>query len=265
APKDKLISQSAAKGSVGRTFGLHKTLDVTGEFSGLIIVMVLLTMWGSSEASFRTIFQLSLLPGLLAVGVLLFGVREMGGGKAKKRGFALSIDPELRRPVATFAIFSFFMFGEAFFVLRGNEEGLPLSMILLLLIGLKAVQMALSYRVGIAIDQYSEKAILTAGYALGILALGLLLIPSVWGLAAAFLVYGAHGVFVLNAVRALIGKRAADKGAAYGFLYLIQAVSVAVGTLLIGYLWELQSSSLAIVVATVGIAVSIVLHLIFAD
>ncbi|MEM9778245.1 MAG: MFS transporter, partial [Chloroflexota bacterium] len=47
APKDKLISQSAAKGSVGRTFGLHKTLDVTGEFSGLIIVMVLLTMWGS--------------------------------------------------------------------------------------------------------------------------------------------------------------------------------------------------------------------------
>ncbi|MEM8857212.1 MAG: MFS transporter [Chloroflexota bacterium] len=265
APKDKLISQSAVKNNVGRTFGLHKTLDVTGEFSGLIVVMILLTIWGSTEASFRTIFQLSLIPGLIAIGVLLFGVREIGGGKAKKRGFGLSIDPELRRPIGAFAAFSFFMFGEAFFVLRGNEQGLPLNMILLLLIGLKAVQMALSYRVGVAIDQYSEKALLTAGYALGLLALGLLLIPNLWGLTAAFLIYGAHGIFVLNAVRTLIGNRAADKGSAFGFLYLIQAISVAFGTLFVGYLWELQSSTLAIAVGAVGIIISIALHLLLAD
>ena len=262
APKDKLISLSATEGDEGKTFGLHKALDVAGEMSGLVVLLILLGIFGSSEAVFRNIFLASLIPGLIALLILQFIVHEKRGGRAKKQRFRLALEPHLRKPILIFAAVSVFMFNEVFFVLRGNELGLPLAGILLMLIGMKIVQIMLSYSTGSAVDRFSSHHLLTVGYLLGLLSMLMLLRPSLINLALAFAMFGAHGVIMMNAIRAFISKTAIDQGAAFGGFYLIYAVATALGTIIIGYLWEFQGVFAAASFSTVGIIVAGFLHVI---
>ncbi|MEM7334951.1 MAG: hypothetical protein AAF490_22940, partial [Chloroflexota bacterium] len=107
----------------------------------------------------------------------------------------------------------------------------------------------------------SAPQLLTVGYGLGLLAMLLLIRPNLWTLALSFGLFGAHGVIVLNAIRAFIGKNAIDKGAAFGTFYLLYAVGTAVGLFLIGLIWERWGVETAVIYASVGLAVVMLIQL----
>src|SRR5918911_2392247 len=79
APRDALIADSIEEASSGRAFGIHRTIDQSGAIAGPIAAFALLQI-----LDVREIFLLSLIPGAIAVMILIFFVKEV----AIKRGLS---------------------------------------------------------------------------------------------------------------------------------------------------------------------------------
>ncbi len=64
----------------------------------------------------------------------------------------------------------------------------------------------------------------------------------------------------MHAIRSFTGKEATDKGAAFGFFYLLYAVTTAIGFTLIGFVWEMLGGQTAIWVSMLGVMVVATVH-----
>ena len=73
APRDALISDLTPKEIRGAAFGLRQSLDTVGAFAGPLLAIALMLAW---HDDFRAVFWVAVIPGLLAVALLLFGVHE---------------------------------------------------------------------------------------------------------------------------------------------------------------------------------------------
>lgn len=254
APKDKLLSASVSKAeTLGKNLGIHKTIEKCGEVLGLLLLLAAIGYYGMSEATFRNVFLLSAIPSVLSIIVLMLFVKEAQGSR-RKTALALSftLEPQLRSVILGYVVIILFTFNEAFFLLIGNEYGLALSDILLILVLTKGTQMLLSKKMGRFVDKYSIKRQLSIGYSLGLISLLLLLVANVETYVAAFLLFSLHEITMLMAIRTYIGKNAADKGTAYGFLYFIIAIVSAISAYVIGLIWQTYGVNIAIKACCVG-------------
>ena len=77
APRDALITDSVSESKVGRAFGIHRTIDQIGAIVGPIAAFGLLQI-----VDIRGIFLLSLIPGAIAVLILVFFVKEVAVKKS---------------------------------------------------------------------------------------------------------------------------------------------------------------------------------------
>ena len=57
----------------GAAFGLRQSLDTVGAFLGPLLAVGLMLLWAND---FRAVFWVAVIPGLMAVALLLFGLRE---------------------------------------------------------------------------------------------------------------------------------------------------------------------------------------------
>src|SRR6478736_2947168 len=73
SPRDALIADMVPPEKRGRAFGLQRAMDNAGAFVGPLIAAALLKFVFDDE---RPVFLLAAIPGLLAVAVLLFALRE---------------------------------------------------------------------------------------------------------------------------------------------------------------------------------------------
>ncbi|WP_343560057.1 MFS transporter [Kiloniella sp. b19] len=262
APKDRLIGLSGKKGSEGKSFGLHKTFDVAGEFCGLFVLLIVLFALGTSESVFRGVFLAALIPGILAVLILAVFVRDRSSPLKKKPSVRFHLDRELRKPVIVYCGMSLFMFSEAFYVVLANERDFKMTSILMVLILMRAVQLLLSYRVGKLVDKYDSTLLLNTGYGFGLLALIALLDSSAYTLVLAFLLFGISDVVLLNAIRAKISKDAREKGAAFGAFYLLHAICLAAGLALLGYVWEAYGIQAVLIFSISGMGLCFLIQLV---
>lgn len=82
APRDALVADIAPPEMRGAAFGLRQSLDTVGAFVGPLLAVGLMLLWAND---FRAIFWVAVIPGLLAVVLLMFGVREPERPIAEKR------------------------------------------------------------------------------------------------------------------------------------------------------------------------------------
>lgn len=254
APKDKLISLSAEKTYIGRGIATHKAIEKSGELLGLLSLLLIVLLLGSSEQTMRAIFTVSIIPGLLSVIVLLFFVQESSGGRPKSNAlFNFKLEKSVRAPILAYTLLSIFMFNEAFFILIGKQMGLSLVQVLLIYILSRLLQIWLSLRMRKVLDGYSSHKLLGIGYLAGIISLLLLLMDNISSYAIAFILLGLYDVITLNTLRSYIGKNAHDKGATFGLLYFVVAISASAGVYLLSLIWQYTSLNMSICVASLGV------------
>ncbi len=71
-PRDALIADSVSESISGKAFGIHRTIDQIGAIAGPLVAFVILqTMY------IQAVFLLSLIPGVIAVVILIFFVKEV--------------------------------------------------------------------------------------------------------------------------------------------------------------------------------------------
>jgi len=73
APRDALVADLAPPEVRGAAFGLRQSLDTVGALMGPLLAVGLMLLWADDV---RAVFRVAIIPGVLAVGLLVFGVRE---------------------------------------------------------------------------------------------------------------------------------------------------------------------------------------------
>jgi MFS family permease len=71
APRDVMVAESVGKERLGSAYGLIQSMDSAGAIAGPLAALVLLARYGM-----RGVFWAAAIPGVLAVLVALFGIRE---------------------------------------------------------------------------------------------------------------------------------------------------------------------------------------------
>jgi sugar phosphate permease len=82
APRDALVADLTPPAIRGAAYGLRQSLDTVGAFAGPLLAMLLMLAWHND---FRAVFWVAVVPGFLAVALLLVGVREPEQRPAERR------------------------------------------------------------------------------------------------------------------------------------------------------------------------------------
>ncbi len=256
ASKDSLIS-AYSEGESGKTFGFHKMMDIAGELLGSLIVFGVIFYFGESEALFRSIFLATLIPGIVAVIIVVIFVNDVPH-QEKQNHFDLKKDYHILPLLFIYFGFIFFMFNDSFFLIRAKEVGITTEYIPLLVVLLNLTQTLLSYFIGLKVDAIGAKKILTLSFVCGLLSIG--------SIYYGFIIFGFIflGLFIvgsLNALRAYISDQAQNKGTVYGILYGGVALFGAFGALTTGLIWKYFEAQGAIAFSFTGMFITFIIHL----
>ena len=259
ASKDSLISSYVKDQKHGKTFGFHKMMDIAGELSGAFIIFLIFMFIAKGEHSIRTIFELTLIPGLIATFIVLFYVKDAPKKINKKQTVINKQDYKLFSVLFIYFGFVFFIMSDQFFILKAKNEGYTLTVIPLFVMMLTAVQTLVSYYGGILSDKIGVVRVMLLAFIFGILSISMMNI-NLW---LAFACLGLFTVLGLNAIRAYISGYAKSKGFVFGVFYGGVAVFSALGALVIGYLWKNYGFENALLFSEIGMGVMFIALLLY--
>ena len=165
APRDALISAFTPKESSGFVFGFHKMMDGAGALTGSLCAFGLLWFLGESESSFRMIFALSLIPGLISMAILVFLVTDAPFTPAADHKFRPSaLSAPFYRLVGIQSLFSLVAMNYSFMILKAGDNGLALAMIPLAYALYNLTQAFFAIPIGKFSDRFGKPALLSIVY-----------------------------------------------------------------------------------------------------
>ena len=250
APRDALVADITPPAVRGAAYGLRQSLDTVGAFAGPLLAMALLA-WMTDDP--RTVFWLAVIPGGIAVLLLMLGVEEPRRGSAEAIPRAAiswsswrTLNARYWAVVAVGVVFTLARFSEAFLILRGQEVGLSLALLPAILIVMNVVYAATALPAGSLSDRINRGILLAASLCVLILADCVLAFWSgVAGVLVGVALWGLHMGLSQGLLAALVADTSpqALRGTAFGVFNLLSGATVFVASLIAGVLWESFGSS----------------------
>jgi MFS family permease len=245
APRDALIADLTPPEIRGAAYGLRQSLDTVGAFIGPLLAIGLMVLWAGD---FRAVFWFAVIPAVLSVLILIFGVHEPGAD----RGHARPASPVHWRSLGEFSstywwivvaggLFTLARFSEAFLILRAQQLGLADSFAPLVLVIMNLVYALSAYPLGRLADRMSHGKLLGAG--LAVLILSDFVLAQAQGLAevaAGVLLWGLHMGMTQGLLATMVAGAAPAhlRGTAFGFFNLVSGVAMLIASVLAGLLWD---------------------------
>jgi len=249
APRDALVADIAPSNLRGAAFGLRQSLDTMGAFLGPLLAVGLMLLWAND---FRAVFWVAVIPGLMAVALLFFGLHEPEQQQTTKR-----INPIQRENLKRFggpywwvvsvgAVFTLARFSEAFLVLRAQQGGVPVALVPLVMVAMNLVYALSAYPFGKLSDRMSHRPLLALGLVVLIAADLVLATNDHWGVVlVGVALWGIH----MGIVQGLLATMVADtvpadlRGTAYGVFNLVSGLALLFASVLAGLLWDRLGAS----------------------
>jgi MFS family permease len=244
APRDALIADVTPLALRGTAFGLRQSMDTVGAFLGPLFAMVI--MFTSGE-DFRFAFWMAVIPAALAVLLIVYGVREPAGLQdAKRRGFPMRrtefarLGHEYWWLVGIASVLTLARFSEAFLLLAGQQAGMAIALIPIILVIMNITYATSAYPFGRLADCMSRRILLVMGITL-LIAADVVLATSgtVWQVMLGAAVWGVH----MGATQGLLSAIIADtvpadlRGTAFGFYSLVTGAALLAASVVAGLLW----------------------------
>ncbi len=244
APRDALVADIAPAHLRGAAFGLRQALDTVGAFLGPLMAVCLMLLWAND---FRAVFWVAVIPGLMAVALLLFGVREPEPHEHGKRSNPIRRE-NLKRLGTSYwwvvgigAVFTLARFSEAFLVLRAQQGGIPMALVPLVMVAMNLVYALPAYPFGKLSDRMSHSKLLALGLVTLIAADLVLAVNDHWAVViAGVALWGVH----MGITQGLLATMVADtapanlRGTAYGFFNLMSGIAMLAASSVAGLLWD---------------------------
>ena len=262
APRDALIADSVDAANRGRAFGFHRAADHAGAVVGPLIAFALLERAG---VALRPLFLLAAIPAILALLVVVFGVREAAPRRVIDR--TIAVHPHRlgtlgRRYWAVLGVILLFTLGnstDAFLLLRAADLGVPMAQIPLLWAMLHVVKSLSSTPGGALSDRLGRRPLLVCGwllFACVYFAFGRA--TAAWHVWVLFAVYGIYFGLTEGTEKALIADLVppSSRGTAFGGFNLAISAGALPASLIFGLWWDRVAPHAAFYfgAATAGIA-----------
>ncbi|KJI84110.1 MFS transporter [Enterobacter asburiae] len=244
APRDALVADVTPPEMRGAAYGLRQSMDTTGAFLGPLLAVSLMLLL---DNHFRTVFWIALIPGLLSVALLYFGLQEPKTPLEHKRTNPIKRE-NLRRlgkacwwVIGLGAVFTLARFSEAFLVLRAQQSGVPLALIPLVMVVMNVLYSLSAYPFGKLSDGMSHTRLLQWGLMVLIGADVVLALSSHWmGVILGVALWGIHMGMTQGLLAAMIAKTAPRdlRGTAFGIFSLVSGVGLLIASVGAGAIWE---------------------------
>ncbi len=254
APRDALIADITPPSIRGAAYGLRQSLDAAGAFIGPLLAIALMALLSDNIS---LVLWFALIPAVLCMGFLLFGVeepeaipasRDKGGkrGLPMRRADLVQMSGRYWLVVVIGALFALARFSVAFLALRAMDLGLPVGLSPLVLVLMSVVFSLSSYPVGLLADHMDRGLLLALGFASLIGAELLLASAGGYVLAMAGVAFwGVHLGLTQGLLSALVADSAPDhlRGTAFGIFNLVNGVALLFASLVAGMLWQMLGPS----------------------
>lgn len=245
APRDALVADVTPRAIRGAAYGVRQALDTVGAVAGPLLAIALLAAFAGN---IRAVFAVAIVPGAIAVGLLVLGVREPRrpvNDATAPPPLTLADLGALARPYWTVVgigiALTLARFSEAFLVLRARDVGIPLTLVPIVLVAMNAVYALASTPAGSWSDRFDRRLVLAVGVAALVAAdLVLALDDRVAGVMIGAGLWGLHMGLSQGLLAAMVADTAPERlrGTAFGCFNLATGVALVAASLLAGMLWD---------------------------
>jgi len=295
SPRDAMIASFSPPERRGFAFGFQRAMDHTGAVIGSIIASILLYFF---TIELKNIFLLSIIPGSIAVLIMVFGVRGASIYQANKKSYfidkgiskdengsrnkypATKDTAEKKREVLKFSAFKkldrrfilyliiliIFTLGnstDAFLLLRASEYGIGITIIPLLWAILHISKAVFNAIGGYISDRIGRKIMILSGWFVYFLTyVGFAYINKDYMIYVLFVVYGLYFGLTEGAEKALIADiiPGNELGTAYGFYNLSLGIAALPASIIFGFIWKAYDFRAAFITgALISLVASILL------
>jgi MFS family permease len=259
SPRDVMLAVYADASNRGRIFGFHRAMDHAGAVVGPLLASAFLFFY---PGEYRTVFALTIIPGLIVIAILLRVPDTRRGASAPAAGQPagtaaaqdFSATPPSRLPssfyraMAVILLFSLGNASDSFLLLRFADVGVEPFWIPLLWSAIHVVKSTSSVFGGNWSDRLGRRNVIGAGwlvYAAVYAAFGVT--ESTPMLVIVFLIYGLYFGLTEGVEKAWVADLApaSVRGTAFGVYNALIGAGALGASLLFGFIWTRVSPSAA--------------------
>jgi MFS family permease len=264
APRDALLASWADPATRGYVFGLHRSMDHAGAIVGPLLASLFL--WYFPD-QFRTLFVLTLIPGLIAVGMLLpvpdTPAPAHDAPTAAPDAPAPPLGGRFSRYLAVLVLFSLGNSTDAFLLLRLNGVGVGAAWIPITWAALHVVKALVSPLGGHLSDHISRRNVIAAGWLVYALVYGgFAMAASAVTLVPVFLAYGIFYGLTEGVEKAVVADLAPPgrRGTAFGAYHAVIGFGALAASLVFAAVWRAAGAPAAFALgAALALASSVAL------
>ena len=265
APRDSLIAGSITEGDSGRSFGLQKAMDNSGAIAGPLIAFTMLSLL---PGNYRLIFLFAGIPALLAIFVIIFGIRE-----ARKSRYELFTIFHFRELPVKYYLFLGIIFiftlgnsTDALLMVKANEVGVKVALIPLVYLVTSVVSVLASIPVGSLADRIGKEKILITGFLIyAVVYYGFGVTTTTGAIVALFALYGLYSAATDGIQKAFISDMIDrnKKGTGLGIYNALLGITLLPASLIAGLLYDKINSSIPFYFGAATAAISAILMLVY--
>jgi MFS family permease len=258
APRDALIADSAETTVTGRVFGFHRVIDTAGSVLGPLVAAALLLSLAPSLHTYRIIFLIAVIPGAVALGLILFAVREPKTTQKAHVRYDHHFPWQFWVFTIGTTIAMLTKINDSLFLVRANDIGISRTWIPVLFAAFTLVYALLSYPIGILSDRYGKLPFIAGGwFVLTFVELGFAHESSI---PFALVLFGFYGLFYAlteGSGRALIADMVPPeaRGSAYAVFHTVVGLAIIAGGYTLGHIWDTSSAQTTFSISAIGSAV----------
>lgn len=245
APRDSLIAASVTDGLSGRIFGFQKAMDNSGAIAGPLLAFILLSVL---PESYRLIFLIAGFPAIIAIFVIIFGIKEASKAPDSLiRTFRIKDLPK-KYYYFLFIVFVFTLGNstDALLLVKANETGLKVAFIPLAYLLMNLVSVVAAIPAGSLSDRIGKEKVLVAGFLIyaGVY-FGFGFTSHFYTIIVLFALYGVYSAFTDGIQKAFISDLvgANIKGTGMGIYNAMVGITLLPASLIAGLLYDRVNSS----------------------
>ena len=245
APRDVMVSESADQNNMGKSFGIHKMLDMAGSAIGILLSFILLKKIGSNPESYKMIFAISILPIVIALLLFFFVHEKKEKRQPMQREYFWKNISQLDHNLKLYLVIAFlFTLGNSsnsFLLLRAYDIGFDSSTTILLYFVYNLTASLFAIPCGKLSDQIGRKHLLVGGYlTFSLVYFGFAFCTSKPLMILIFVIYGIYTAMTAGAERAFIAEIAPAnlKGTMLGLHSTLVGIALLPASVIAGFLWD---------------------------
>jgi MFS family permease len=251
-----LLAGAVTRDTYGRAFGFERMMDTLGAIIGPATAFFLL---GVFNHHYPTLFAVTLIPSLIAVGLIAFAVREKERIPVPHVSFGerlRMLPPSFRKFLVAVGLFGAGDFAHTLLILLATQKLTPdlgaakaASIAVGLYVAHNVFYAGFAFIAGWLADRFPKRLVLAVGYALAaVMALLIIFLPvTAWTLGVVFILGGVYVAIEETLEDSFCAELVGEEhhGMAFGTLATVNGVGDFLSSITVGALWTAFGTSIA--------------------